>query len=144
MVKHSGQQLLEDNKNIIDYKQEIYRQGRNLPDISCYEKGNSRPQTISFLKKLIQTYHNYTRKTELDNDEDSISYSELPHTTIHPRKNIGNCLTNSYQNTKQLLCSVSGKEMEVISIYSLQQICHHRAVPSQRNITMQQILILHS
>jgi len=65
------------------------------PYISGNEQGYARTKTISFLEKFIQADDNDTSKDKLQNYEYCIPCTKLGHATIHSRKNICNCLTNS-------------------------------------------------
>ena len=78
-----------------------------LPDISRNEQRDTRAESIALLQQLVEADNNNSSEKELDNDEDSIAGTEIADVSVHAGQHICDCLTDSDQDTEELLGTIT-------------------------------------
>lgn len=74
-----------------------------LADVGGDKEGNSRSQSVSFLKQFVQEQHDQTSHKELDDDEQADSGSNVGGFTVHASHHVNDSLAKSNDHTEHYI-----------------------------------------
>ena len=74
-----------------------------LANVGGDKEGNAGSKPIALLEQLVKADDNDAGEEELEDDEDGVDSAEILDFTIHTRYNVGYCLSDCDEDTKQLL-----------------------------------------
>jgi len=90
--------------------------GESLPDdgfalVRCDEERDTRSQTVTLLKQLIEADDDDAREEELDYDEHGVTDAEISHVTVNAADDVRHGFTDGDQNSEQLLRPVQKRSV---------------------------------
>lgn len=108
LVGSSDEEMEESNDRSFEFRSLVSLDsdgGERFPDnslanVGSDEEGDTRSESVTLLEKLVEEEDNDTSNSELDDDKDSVTSTEITNFTVHTTPNVSNSLTQSNDQTQ--------------------------------------------